>query len=559
MQVKLATGAAGASAVDLLVIGVFVQENILTVLKELGGKVDQNLILAMSKMAEEDGFAGKLGQQLILPTYGQAPFKKIFLFGLGNSSEITLSSYRKLGIQMAKRITALFARIEEAAKSADKTDGKKTVNSSAKPKQIAVPLKISLLMRQANQEKSGKEANANANAARKNKATAAAAQNLSCTDCLAALIESLMLTCFSFTKYKTDDKKTTGDLDKCELNVFSDQLDAQSIKRAALNSTAMASATNMARALIAEPPAEMTPTRLAAEASRIAAEQKLSLKILDPEQVKKLGMGAFLGVARGAREPLRLIVLKYTAAKAKKTIGLIGKGVTFDSGGLSLKTAVGMEHMKYDMAGAAAVLAAMQVIGGVKPNVSVLAVVAATENMPGSAALHPGDVLKSMNGKTIEVNNTDAEGRLILADAITYALRHGADEIIDIATLTGAVVSALGRVAAGIMGSDQKLVDAVIASGAASGEQYWQLPLFVEYKDALKSEIADLKNAGSRGEAGSSAAAMFLKEFTEGKPWAHLDIAGMAWLDRERDEFCKGGTGFGARTLVNYVLSQASN
>jgi leucyl aminopeptidase len=218
-----------------------------------------------------------------------------------------------------------------------------------------------------------------------------------------------------------------------------------------------------------------------------------------------------------------------------------------------------MEHMKYDMAGAAAVLAAMQVIGQLKPNVSVLAVVASTENMPGSAALHPGDVLKSMNGKTIEVNNTDAEGRLILADAITYAIREGVDELIDIATLTGAVVSALGRVAAGIMGSDQTLVDNVIASGKACGEQFWQLPLFVEYKEGLKSDIADLKNAGSRGEAGSSSAAMFLKEFTEGKPWAHLDIAGVGWLDRERDELCKGGTGFGARTLSNYVLSQAKD
>jgi leucyl aminopeptidase len=300
----------------------------------------------------------------------------------------------------------------------------------------------------------------------------------------------------------------------------------------------------------------MTPTRLAAEAQRIGTDNNLSVKILHPAQVEKLGMGALLGVAKGAKEPLRLIVLKYTAAKSKKTIGLIGKGITFDSGGLSLKTAVGMEHMKYDMAGAAAVLAAMQVIGQLKPNVSVLAVIASTENMPGSNALHPGDVLKSMNGKTIEVNNTDAEGRLILADAITYALREGVDELIDIATLTGAVVSALGRVAAGIMGSDQTLVDNVIASGKLCGEQFWQLPLFVEYKEGLKSDIADLKNAGSRGEAGSSSAAMFLKEFAEGKPWAHLDIAGVGWTERERDEICKGGTGFGARTLSNYVLSQ---
>ncbi len=214
-------------------------------------------------------------------------------------------------------------------------------------------------------------------------------------------------------------------------------------------------AVNMARGLIAEPPAVMTPSRLALEAKRIAKDHSLSVKILDEQQIAKLSMGSFLGVARGAKEPPRFIVLKYTAPKAKRTVALVGKGVTFDSGGLSLKTAVAMEHMKYDMAGAASVLAVMQVIGELKPRVSVLAVVPATENMPGSAALHPGDVLMAMNGKTIEVNNTDAEGRLILADALTYAVREGADELIDIATLTGAVVSALGRVAAGIMGSNQ--------------------------------------------------------------------------------------------------------
>ena len=186
----------------------------------------------------------------------------------------------------------------------------------------------------------------------------------------------------------------------------------------------------------------MTPTRLAAEAKRIAKDYDLTCKVLDEQQIEKLQMGSFLGVARGAKELPRFIVLKYTAAKAKKTIALVGKGVTFDSGGLSLKTALGMEHMKYDMAGAASVMAAMQVIGQLKPRVSVMAVVPATENMPGSNALHPGDVLIAMNGKTIEVNNTDAEGRLILADALTYAIKEGADELIDIATLTGAVVSA---------------------------------------------------------------------------------------------------------------------
>ncbi|MGH9549375.1 MAG: M17 family metallopeptidase, partial [Terriglobales bacterium] len=273
-----------------------------------------------------------------------------------------------------------------------------------------------------------------------------------------------------------------------------------------------------------------------------------------------LGMGSFLGVARGAAEPAKFVTIKYEAPGAKRTVAVVGKGITFDSGGLSLKPAVSMEHMKYDMSGAAAVLATMQVVGTLKPDVSVLGVLAATENMPGDAAMHPGDVLKAMNGKTIEVNNTDAEGRLVLADALTYACRQGADELIDIATLTGAIVTALGRAAAGLMGSDQQLVQRLIDAGDEAGEKLWQMPLYEEYKDTLKSDIADLKNAGSRGEAGSSSAAMFLREFVEGgKPWAHLDIAGPGWLEKERDEMNKGGTAFGVRTICHYILGCSSN
>ncbi len=533
MHVKLATDISSIKA-DLLIIGVFAQENIADVLAESklsaasGKNVDKHLLDSLSKMAAEEGFAGKAGQQLMLPTYDRAPFKRLLLVGLGSASEISAAAFRKLGVQGAKRMAAILS----ASAAASKT---KTAN-------VSLCLRVS-------------------SSAKVKSAAKKVATSFSAAAGLEAVVEAWILSSFSFLKYKSvkdDDKAANQKADSLNLTIHvqASSLDLATVKKVSEKAIAIASATNMARTLIAEPPSYMTPTRLAAEAQRIAAAHSLSVKVLQPAQVEKLGMGALLGVAKGAKEPLRLIVLKYTAPKSKKTIGLIGKGITFDSGGLSLKTAVGMEHMKYDMAGAAAVLAAMQVIGQLKPNVSVLAVVASTENMPGSNALHPGDVLKSMNGKTIEVNNTDAEGRLILADAITYAIREGVDELIDIATLTGAVVSALGRVAAGIMGSDQTLVDNVIASGKTCGEQFWQLPLFVEYKEGLKSDIADLKNAGSRGEAGSSSAAMFLKEFTEGKPWAHLDIAGVGWIDRERDELCKGGTGFGARTLSNYVLSQ---
>jgi leucyl aminopeptidase len=544
MQVKLETTAPGSAVADLLVVSVFAKENLADVLagiskdnkesKENKDKgVSAGLLDALAATAHEEGFSGKSGQTLMLPTYGQAPYRRLFLVGMGTEKELTLAAYRKLGVAASKKLVALESAAADESKLEAKSEAKSDSKSSKKKSSKLGERVVSYALRVKNDIDPG--------------------------HALEAVIEAWLLSAFTFVKYKTgkDAAKsgTARSFTNLTLNVHSSDFGKGPLKRASEKAIAMATATNVARELIAEPPSVMTPTRLAAEATHIAEEFDLSIKVLESKQVEKLGMGAFLGVARGAEEPLRFIVLKYTAAKAKKTIGLVGKGITFDSGGLSLKTAVGMEHMKYDMAGAAAVLGAMRVVGQLKPNVSVLAVVAATENMPGANALHPGDVLKSMNGKTIEVNNTDAEGRLILADAITYALREGADEIIDIATLTGAVVSALGRVAAGIMGSNQDLVTRVIDSGKPVGEQFWQLPLFVEYKDGLKSDIADLKNAGSRGEAGSSSAAMFLKEFTEDKPWAHLDIAGVAWLERERDELCKGGTGFGVRTLSNYVLS----
>jgi leucyl aminopeptidase len=377
MHVKLATDI-GSIKADLLIIGVFAQENIADVLAESklsnasGKNVDKHLLDSLSKMAAEEGFAGKAGQQVILPTYDKAPFKRLLLVGLGSASEVGAAAFRKLGVQSAKRM----ASISSASAAVSKT---KAAN-------------VSLCLRVSSSAK-GKSAKKGASSF-----TAAAG--------LEAVVEAWILSSFSFLKYKSvkdDDKAANQKADSLNLtlHVQASGLDLATVKKVSEKAIAIASATNMARTLIAEPPSYMTPTRLAAEAQRIASAHSLSVKVLQPAQVEKLGMGALLGVAKGAKEPLRLIVLKYTAPKAKKTIGLIGKGITFDSGGLSLKTAVGMEHMKYDMAGAAAVLAAMQVIGQLKPNVSVLAVVASTENMPGSNALHPGDVLKSMNGKTI--------------------------------------------------------------------------------------------------------------------------------------------------------------
>jgi leucyl aminopeptidase len=548
MQIKLEANLSKSTAA-LMVVGIYLNEAPDKVVKELfgAGEVYARLALGASEVAKYEGFKGKLGQVLSIPTFDKVSFKRLVLFGLGGEEEARrpdFAGYRKLGVAVARRMQAALRADETTEKvTAGKTTGKSKAQSAGQT-QAAGKKAGSVSACVCVRVKKGKD----------QKGDLAVAAH-------ASVIEALILSSFSYEKYKS--MKEAGKQAKLEaqatLSHFSlafAGIDKRSFDLAAARGRATGMAVNMARGLIAEPASYMTPSRLALEARRIAKDHNLTVKVLDEVQIAKLGMGSFLGVARGAREQPRLIVLKYTAPKSKKLVALVGKGVTFDSGGLSLKTAAGMEHMKYDMAGAAAVLASMQVLGELKPAVSVLAVIPATENMPGSNALHPGDVLIAMNGKTIEVNNTDAEGRLILADALTYAVKEGADELIDIATLTGAVVSALGRVAAGIMGSNQKLVEGVIAAGVGSGEKYWQLPLFDEYKEALKSDIADLKNAGSRGEAGSSCAAMFLKEFTEGKPWAHLDIAGVGWRESERDELCKGGTAFGVRTLSNYVLNQ---
>ena len=267
-----------------------------------------------------------------------------------------------------------------------------------------------------------------------------------------------------------------------------------------------------------------------------------------------MGMGAFLGVARGSSQPPKFIHMRYKPSKPLRKIAIIGKGICFDSGGLDLKPPSSMLNMKDDMSAAAAVLAVMNVLKELKPNVEIHALIAACENMPGASAYKPGDILTAKNGKTIEVDNTDAEGRLTLADALCYACDLDVDEIVDLATLTGACVVALGNVASGIMGNSQSLIDKLIKCGAAGGERLWQMPMYEEYKDSLKSDIADMKNTGSR-YAGTQTAALFLQNFVKKTRWAHIDIAGTAFLDKPVNELKKGATGAGVRTLLNYILS----
>jgi leucyl aminopeptidase len=318
--------------------------------------------------------------------------------------------------------------------------------------------------------------------------------------------------------------------------------------------TAIGVHTNLARDWVNDSANYVTPSFLKLQAERI---EGLTCEVLDFDAIRKLGMGAFELVAKGSDEPPYLIHLCYKPlGKADKKVALVGKGVTFDSGGLSLKPSASMELMKMDMAGAAAVIATMKAIAELKDlNVEVHGFVPACENMPSARSSKPGDVVTAMNGKTIEVNNTDAEGRLILCDALTYAQQQtDPDELLDLATLTGACITALGKVAAGVMGTNDDLINRLRAAGEQAGEKLWQLPLYEEYQTFLKSDVADLINSGAKGQAGSSAGGMFLKAFVDkNRAWAHLDIAGPAWVTSDVPEIPKGGTGFGVRTLLYYL------
>lgn len=326
---------------------------------------------------------------------------------------------------------------------------------------------------------------------------------------------------------------------------------SESAANAAASGQAMGESINAARVLINEPGNYLTPRVLADKAASLASVPGITVEILDEKKIAELGMGLLLGVARGSIEPPRLLVLKYApaGAPADRTLGLVGKGITFDTGGLSLKPADGMERMKDDMAGGASVVAALRSIALQQLPIRAIAVVPMTENMPGGKAVKPGDILTGASGLTIEVNNTDAEGRLILGDGLWYARKLGATHLIDVATLTGAIVVALGKVTTGLFGAPEPWVNHVRHAADRAGEKVWAMPLFEDYREQLKSEIADMLNSPGR-PAGSITAAMFLKEFAGSGPWAHLDIAGTAWAEDSKPWQPKGATGAMIRTLI---------
>jgi len=362
-------------------------------------------------------------------------------------------------------------------------------------------------------------------------------------DFVAAAVEGALLGDFETNRFKTDPKKNDKQVDWFALLGGSQA----AVERGRI----LAEAQNFSRSLADEPGNILTPTKLAEHARAMATEYGLDCEVLDQDRMRQLGMGALLGVAQGSAEPPALIVLRYrpVTATSQDQLGLVGKGVTFDTGGISIKPADGMEKMRYDMAAAAAVLGAMRAISQLKPSVAVTGIIPTVENMPGSKAQRPGDIVTTLSGKTVEVLNTDAEGRLILIDALTYAQRLGCTHLVDAATLTGSIVVALGHIRSGAFTNNDAFLNKVLAAANAEGEKLWQMPMDDEYKEALKSDFADLHNIGGR-PAGSVTAAMFLRDFVAETPWVHLDIAGTAWLDESKPYLVKGATGICVRTFV---------
>jgi leucyl aminopeptidase len=496
MKISVKLGSLREEAAEALVLSIFEgnsleEKSILELDQLLGGMVKE--------IWEAGDFKGKPDQVTILYTRGLIPSKRLVLVGLGKKEKFVLD------------------RLREAAGRASNRLQKMGIKSYS----ITLP------------EIQHTDISINA-----------AAQ---------AIIEGTMLGAYQFREYKTSNKNEEIKEIQEVCLVQNESVLMDEIERGAKTGEIIARAVKRARDLVNQPGNTLTPIAMAEEAQKIAQETNLACQILDQEQIKALNMGALMAVAQGSQQPPRFIVLEHKPPQeGTPTIVLIGKGLTFDSGGISIKPSEKMEEMKYDMAGGATVLAAMQAIAQLNLPIHVVGIVPATENLPSGSALKPGDVVKSSSGKTIEIISTDAEGRLILADALTYAERYNPTAVIDLATLTGACIIALGHVATGIMGNDSELIRRVKMAGEVSGEKVWELPLWEEYDEQIKSDIADLKNVGGR-PAGTITGAAFLKKFAEKYKWAHLDIAGTAWSEKDKPYIPKGATGVGIRLLVQLL------
>ena len=466
--------------------------------------VDSTLGGLISQMSADGEFKGHLGELTTIHTMGKLTPKRVVLVGLGTQGTITTQAIRRASAIASRHLQQTGAQ------------------------QIA--LAISLEPEQA---------------------------NLNAELVAQAEVEGAVLGLYSFRKYQHTDITKDGNGIETILLV-TDSADEAIHTEAIHRGSALAEATNFARNLVNEPPNVLTPTELANRASTMAQQNGLECEILDRPQMQELGMGGLLGVAQGSAEPPKFIILRYRGAtnSTDKGMALVGKGITFDTGGISIKPASNMDEMKGDMAGAAAVIGAMQAIAALKPAINVTALVSSTENMPSGTAYRPGDILRIMNGKTIEIVNTDAEGRLVLADALSYAVKEGLSPIIDVATLTGGIVVALGHTMTGMFCNDEQLSAEIIAAGQTAGEKFWPMPLDAEYAEQIKSDVADIKQTGGR-TASAVTAAKILENFVGDAAWAHLDIAGTSYVDSKKSYQEKGSTGVAVRTLAELALNLA--
>jgi leucyl aminopeptidase len=376
--------------------------------------------------------------------------------------------------------------------------------------------------------------------------------NLKAEETAQALTEGSMLGLYRFLKYKTNEENDRKKEIKTLTILTENASAARAMQKGVKTGEVVAESTVMVRDMVSSPSADMTPTIIAAKARDIAKEFGLKLQVLERQQMEKLGMGALLGVASGSAQPPKFIIVEYRSGGKKPFIALVGKTITFDSGGISIKPAENMDKMKDDMSGGAAVLGAIRSAAALKLPLNIVGLLPATENMPSGRAYKPGDVLRTLSGQTIEIISTDAEGRLILADALAYARQYKPAVIVDIATLTGACRVALGQEAIGMLGTDDKVKQKMREAGEETGERVWEMPLWEGYYDLIKSDIADMKNAGGR-DGGVITAAALLSKFVQNYPWVHLDIAAMAWAEKDRPYTPKGATGIGVRLLTQFL------
>ena len=496
LEVKVVTGDITEIDADAIVVNLFqgVEE-----VSGASAAVDKALGGAISSLISKGEFKGKFGEVSIVHTLGKLPARMVAIAGLGKQQDLNLDRIRGVAGEFCRSLRKLNCH------------------------------RIATILHGAGV--GGVEPGASAK----------------------AIVEGAVLGLYSFSRYKKPDYEDIGEM----VIVGREQSTIPVVERGVHEGRIMAEAVCLARDMANEPANYMTPSRMADIAKEIADRHGLELNILNSEDMEAMGMGALLGVARGSSEPPKLITLGYKGdQRSEKAVGFLGKGITFDSGGISIKPSEGMGEMKDDMAGGAAGIAALSAIVQLKPKVNVTAVIPASENLPSGTALKPGDILKAMNGKTIEVINTDAEGRLILADALSYAVKQGLSPLVDLATLTGACRVALGDGYSGAFTNNQELLNEVMKAGDRSGEKLWQMPMPEEYKEQNKSEIADVKNTGNR-YAGAITAALFLSEFVDNTPWVHIDIAGTSLSSKESGYVVKGATGVGVRTLVELALSLA--